>query len=146
MPNAFVYRHYDAGGRLLYVGMTLKPIQRLEYHRYTSSWVGEIRTIKIQPCANRGEAIAFEREAIRNESPLFNFAVIEAARTPLTAFQKVVSARVADSSTGEVARQCGVSKSLVSHWMSGKRRPPLEKMSAIAKVLGVTEKSLKRGL
>jgi hypothetical protein len=43
-----LYRHFDAWGRLLYVGISLKSIQRLISHREESAWFKLICSIKIE--------------------------------------------------------------------------------------------------
>lgn len=69
-PTA-LYRHYDESGALLYVGISLNPIRRLQQHE-KSAWCDSIATIKIERFAHRREAIEAEERAIKAESPLHN--------------------------------------------------------------------------
>jgi predicted DNA-binding transcriptional regulator AlpA len=74
-----LYRHYDARGRLLYVGISLSAITRLSAHRNGSHWSDQICRIEIDTFDDRNVAIAAERRAIQEESPIYNRAHKEAA-------------------------------------------------------------------
>lgn len=67
-----LYRHFDADGRLLYVGISLSAIHRLSQHMAASSWADEIVSVTIVRFETREEAHAAEREAIRAEAPVHN--------------------------------------------------------------------------
>ncbi len=68
----YLYRHFDQGGILLYVGIALNPVYRLSQHRNTSPWYWSIARIEISRFETREESEAAERDAIQNERPLFN--------------------------------------------------------------------------
>jgi hypothetical protein len=67
-----LYRHYDADGNLLYIGISLSTAHRLGQHRLTSKWSHRVVTITIERFATRDEALAAELRAIQAEGPLFN--------------------------------------------------------------------------
>lgn len=67
-----LYRHFDAGGRLLYIGISLSPTYRLAQHRGCSAWFRDIASVTIQWFPDRPAALDAEREAIRAENPEFN--------------------------------------------------------------------------
>lgn len=67
-----VYRHFDAAGALLYVGVSLSAIQRLAQHADNSHWFAQIARVEIQNFNSREEALAAERRAIADESPKHN--------------------------------------------------------------------------
>lgn len=67
-----LYRHFDSGGKLLYVGISISALQRFLGHRSNSEWVGQIATMTIEQCANIDEARERERAAIKAEKPLWN--------------------------------------------------------------------------
>jgi len=67
-----LYRHFDATGRLLYVGISLSAIARLAEHRREAHWFNDIRRVDIQVFDTLREAAMAERIAIRNEHPLHN--------------------------------------------------------------------------
>lgn len=70
--GACVYRHFDADGRLLYVGACANPVQRTIGHASQSNWYDRIVRIEIARFANGEEAWAAEADAIRHERPLYN--------------------------------------------------------------------------
>lgn len=72
MSETYLYRHFDANGDLLYVGISLSAIDRLRQHRANSSWSNEIRTITVAPYLDRPSALRAEYEAIIIENPLHN--------------------------------------------------------------------------
>jgi hypothetical protein len=67
-----LYRHFNAAGDLLYIGISLSAVERLSAHMATSKWAGEIATVKIEYFDNRGLALNAERVAIISEKPIFN--------------------------------------------------------------------------
>lgn len=67
-----LYRCFSAANDLLYVGISLHVIYRMTQHRDGSDWYQEMRTLTVEHFETREEAIAAEREAIRNERPKFN--------------------------------------------------------------------------
>jgi hypothetical protein len=69
-----LYRHFDARGILLYVGISISTPQRLKGHRFASGWFKKVATITIQRFPTRAAAEQAERAAIRDERPLHNIA------------------------------------------------------------------------
>ena len=67
-----LYRHFDAAGVLLYVGVTRTPNIRLANHLLSSNWRDLITTITIERFLTRVEAVQAETTAIRTERPLYN--------------------------------------------------------------------------
>jgi hypothetical protein len=67
-----LYRHFDASGRLLYVGISLYSLVRTIQHRSKSSWFDEVTRIEIVRFASKSEAQQAEAEAIATENPLHN--------------------------------------------------------------------------
>lgn len=66
-----LYRHYDAAGVLLYVGISLNAISRLNQHR-KSPWTNRIARVEISTYRNRASALRAEAWIIASELPLFN--------------------------------------------------------------------------
>lgn len=67
----YVYRHYDAAGRLLYVGCTSLPKTRPYQHKTKPWWPEVARTVFSSPLSYAaGQSVEFA--AIRNERPLHN--------------------------------------------------------------------------
>jgi hypothetical protein len=67
-----LYRHYDAKGRLLYVGISLSALARLRQHQERSSWANAITRVTIEWHPSREVARAAEKRAIREERPIHN--------------------------------------------------------------------------
>lgn len=67
-----LYRHFDADGTLLYVGMSMRALVRLASHRATSEWFRDISRVQIETFPSRWEAEEAERTAIETEYPIFN--------------------------------------------------------------------------
>jgi predicted GIY-YIG superfamily endonuclease len=72
-PTA-LYRHFDADGKLLYVGISLSVVARLARHVNGSHWARQITMITIEWHSGRPEALAAEAAAIVAERPAFNIA------------------------------------------------------------------------
>jgi hypothetical protein len=78
-----LYRHFDAAGALLYVGISLSALNRLVAHIDDSAWYWSIAKVTIKVHPTREAAEAAERKAIRNERPLFNHMHGDRARRAL---------------------------------------------------------------
>lgn len=70
-PSA-LYRYFDHAGRLLYVGVAKDPIQRDREHANSSEWHRHFSRHTVEWHEVRDSALAAERAAIRDESPVFN--------------------------------------------------------------------------
>lgn len=70
-----VYRHFDADGALLYVGMGWSSLARLmRGHRKQSHWFDQIARIEIERFPTREAAYKAEWDAIVKEKPRYNLA------------------------------------------------------------------------
>lgn len=70
-----VYRHFDANGALLYVGMGWSTLARLmRGHRKQSHWFDQIARIEIERFPTREAAYKAEWDAIVKEKPRHNLA------------------------------------------------------------------------
>lgn len=67
-----LYRHYDAAGTLLYVGISHNALIRLTDHKLKASWFSQIRRIEIEHFPDRASAFAAEAAAIAAEKPKHN--------------------------------------------------------------------------
>ena len=67
-----LYRHFNAKGELLYVGISLSTVARLVAHRHSSGWFDEIATIAVERFESRDDAESAEISAIKIEAPKFN--------------------------------------------------------------------------
>lgn len=67
-----LYRHFDADGELLYVGISLSAIGRLSQHKSTAHWADKIASVTVESFSTREQAVEAERIAIETEQPLHN--------------------------------------------------------------------------
>lgn len=67
-----LYRHWNSAGKLLYVGISLKPFERLATHVYGSHWADDVTSVTIEYFDTRADADTAERKAIREERPAHN--------------------------------------------------------------------------
>ena len=70
-PHA-IYRFFRDDGALLYVGLSLRPMTRLEVHACTKSWYREITRMEIRWFPDYLTAARAEQSAINDEAPLHN--------------------------------------------------------------------------
>lgn len=67
-----LYRHWDVDGNLLYVGISVDAIKRLQQHYDTADWYDEVASITIQKFDDRGDLERAEQLAIDQEAPIWN--------------------------------------------------------------------------
>lgn len=72
MRRAVLYRHFDAEGRLLYVGASMNVMQRILQHSGSSWWFPDIVRIELEHMPDAATAKLAEIEAILTEKPLYN--------------------------------------------------------------------------
>ena len=69
-----LYRHFNAAGELLYVGISLSALGRLGQHRTNARWYSTVAAVTIETFPTRAEAAEAEHKAIREERPRHNTA------------------------------------------------------------------------
>lgn len=69
---AVVYRFFDAGGKLLYIGMTCHPLGRFDLHSRNKAWWPEVRNVTLEWHDSLDSAADAERVAIGREWPRYN--------------------------------------------------------------------------
>ncbi|PRX90675.1 GIY-YIG nuclease family protein [Allonocardiopsis opalescens] len=67
-----LYRFYDDGGQLLYVGVTNDPPRRIGEHAKDKTWWTAVRGMTVDWYSDRPTVLAAERRAITVENPLHN--------------------------------------------------------------------------
>lgn len=72
MTRTAVYRHYDADGRLLYIGCSCDPFSRFAVHRSVSSWAHDVANMSVEWFPDRETALCAEKAAILTEKPPHN--------------------------------------------------------------------------
>lgn len=68
----WLYRCFDAEGRLIYVGSTTDLFGRLKTHRAQAWWAGQVAKVRATVHPNGTVARQLERRAIRDEVPRWN--------------------------------------------------------------------------
>lgn len=69
---AAVYRLYDDGGALLYIGSTVNPPQRWSHHKGTKDWWPTVAAYTLEWWSGAEKAYEEEYKAIRAEQPTKN--------------------------------------------------------------------------
>lgn len=67
-----LYRHFNADGCLLYVGVSYSPSDRKHHHNWASSWFPQVARTTMGWFATRRAALDAELRAIKEENPLHN--------------------------------------------------------------------------
>lgn len=96
-----LYRHFDASGRLLYVGISLSAISRLSQHSGDSHWFGDIANVTVERFETRRDALHAEADAIASEDPLYNRAPITLAERPDHIRRRPIAARAENRLTAK---------------------------------------------
>lgn len=69
---ASLYRFFDKDSALLYVGISVRTIKRVQEHKEHSAWFFLSQKMTIEHFASREEALVAETNAIQNETPKYN--------------------------------------------------------------------------
>lgn len=72
VPVTALYRFYDAGKQLLYIGITGQPRERWAAHRRKARWWPLAAFVAVEIHPTEWQALNAERTAIRSEHPSFN--------------------------------------------------------------------------
>lgn len=67
-----MYRHYDSEDNLLYIGISINAVNRLNQHQKHSNWYKLIAKMTIENYASREELEKAEVVAIQEENPAHN--------------------------------------------------------------------------
>jgi hypothetical protein len=71
LKETILYRHFSKDNRLLYVGISISVMARLQQHKL-SPWWRDISYIMFERFSSCAIAKAAERMAIEKENPLYN--------------------------------------------------------------------------
>lgn len=72
MSRTALYRHFDAAGALLYIGISASAVGRLQAHCAESPWAEQISRVEIEWFNTREDAELAEWKAIHAENPVYN--------------------------------------------------------------------------
>jgi hypothetical protein len=91
-----LYRHFDADGVLLYVGVSFSAFARLAQHRDASHWYSKIANMTIENLPSREKLLLAETRAIQTERPLHNIVKVSSHQ------HRQISARAVESKVAMV--------------------------------------------
>jgi hypothetical protein len=139
MTRCAVYRHYDAEGVLLYVGMTFNPPKRMVEHRCCSPWADNVARTEIDWFATREEAAEAERIAIKAGRPAANVLhlhrVKRVAVSPATALGRYINEQP-PRKMGDWADEFGIARTSLHGLLAEVRSPGLSVATRIETVTG----------
>lgn len=140
MTQTALYRHFDASGRLLYVGISLSAVQRLAQHA-SSDWSADIRRVDVEVYPTRDAALAAEAVAIRDERPEHNRRPRQhIAHLSMDNEPDILELRRAKGWTQEqLAEHLGIDRSTVSRLENGMQRPRGALRKLIAQIAAVDD-------
>lgn len=101
LPHA-VYRFLHNDGTLLYVGCSLRPLDRYTHHYDVQSWSKEIARVEIKWYPDYLSACRAEKQAILDDGPMHNI-----ARHPVDSFNRLREAGAKKKGDGTVCPRCG---------------------------------------
>ena len=78
-----LYRLYDEGGDLLYVGIAGNPGRRFEQHKKDKPWWGSVASIRLEHFRKREQAASAELQSIKDENPRHNIMGRKGPASPL---------------------------------------------------------------
>lgn len=92
MTRTALYRHFDADGGVLYVGISTRPWVRQAAHARQSEWFGAVSSVSLEWFACQEDACAAEASAIRIHRPKHNKTHLPLGAAPLRRGRFQVSA------------------------------------------------------
>lgn len=107
-----LYRHFNAAGRLLYVGILIDPNRRIREHSYESDWFDDVTRVEIERYPTQAEAAKAEREAVKREKPEHNAIKFEGRKRPYLQ-------RVRPMATGDKRPSWQVQREIVDRLTTG---------------------------
>tara|TARA_R110000868_G_scaffold94316_2_gene260280 strand:+ start:2477 stop:2971 length:495 start_codon:yes stop_codon:yes gene_type:complete len=148
MNRCALYRHFDADGALLYVGITNNPQRRLAQHVAGSDWMELIATTETQWFGDRGEALTAEAKAIQSERPKFNKTYTPAAdRKHADLGDRIRQLRLSwGMSQCAYSLRFNFNQTQLSNWEIGIRRPTIEAAIEMCDAHNVSMDWIFRGL
>jgi hypothetical protein len=137
--TASLYRHFNASGDLLYVGIAICPFKRLKAHT-RSIWYSEVRTVTIELFASKELARDAEREAIKKDCPLFN--VLRPWEKFITHESTNIEKAINNAGgVSALASLISVTPQSIVHWRN--RGIPAKRVLDIERVTGISRHELR---
>lgn len=140
MSRTALYRHFDANGVLLYVGVTDDLSTRDKGHSNAATWHANVMRSETEWFNSRIEARAAETKAILQERPAHNrMSAIKEPSSYGAIGMRLVELRASEGLTqADFAELIGVKRSRYSLWECGAQRLSLDGALTLHKVMGVS--------
>lgn len=133
----YLYRHFDAAEKLLYVGVSADLLKRCRRHEQESRWFNKIACIKVARFATIGAALRAEKMAIDTEKPQFNSGIRRANGRSSSAGSGLRKWRLSTkTSLSDLAQKVGCSASALSLIERGERVPSYDMTRRIVNATG----------
>lgn len=120
--GATVYRLYDAGGALLYVGMTSRLEKRMTEHAAEKAWWPRVASREVEHFSDRSAAAVREHELIETQHPLYNghgVYIDRSAGSPLQPREIRMIRMWFGLKQTALAKQLGTTQHTVNRWEAG---------------------------
>jgi hypothetical protein len=135
MARIALYRHFDAAGRLLYVGVSADPVRRGYEHACRTPWKAQSVKMEAVWLPSREDALQAEAEAIRTEAPIFN---VQRPSVGVLSFCEVDTGPtlrqwLKENGVTQVAfaEHIGITQGVLSRFMAGVSQPSIDTAVAI---------------
>lgn len=132
-----LYRHFDAEGALMYIGITADPERRLSEHVKAGKW--PIASVRVEWVRSAIDATTFERRAILEENPKHNIRrdTNEPPGLPQSGWRKVISDALIEKarSMRGVSLEAGLGKGYLHSVLIEGKDPTLDNFTKICGVL-----------
>jgi len=132
-----LYRHFDSKGRLLYIGVSMSALTRLQAHRSHSRWFDNIARVEIESLPNRKAALLAEKRAIVEESPKFNVMHSAPSLPKDTPNGEAISESIKLSGLSDkhIAETLGIPAPTVWRWRKGLTKPNIVNIMPLSRAL-----------
>ncbi|MBM1556687.1 GIY-YIG nuclease family protein [Sulfitobacter mediterraneus] len=132
-----LYRHFDAEGALMYIGITTDPERRLSEHIKSGRW--PIASVRVEWVQSALDAAAVERRAIIEENPKHNIRreTNEPPGLPQSGWRKIVSDALIEKglSMRGASLEAGLGKGYLHSVLIEGKDPTLDNFTKICGVL-----------
>lgn len=141
MSKTALYRHYDAEGQLLYVGVSKNPLRRNAQHASGADWMESVCNTHTEWFASRRLAETAERVAIDCEKPLHNIArpLGPVPIIPVDGWRGAILQAIQSSgkTMRSVSSDAGLGKGYVHSVLIGGKEPTLDRFLSVCAAIPV---------
>ena len=136
-----LYRHFDASGALLYVGIAKDALRRTAQHMAKSHWAHQMARVTFEHFDNRKSAEAAERRAILEENPMHNIRRLTSAppADPTDGWRGLLLRLIKDrgETMRSVSKRAGLSHGYLHGVLIDGKDPTIDKFMAVCAAIPV---------